>query len=624
MTARRDIRGSASFATSAVLAALTFALWALQHPYAGIYHDAQLYTIQALARVHPAELAQDVFLRYGSQDRFTLFSPLFAAAIRTLGLGPAAAMLTFLFHCAFAGGLLMLARRLLPSHLVWLGVGLVCVVPLTYGAQKVFFVMEDFVTPRLLAQALVLAGFAALLDRRYGLALLAMLGAGLVHPIMALTGCAVGVFIEPVFGRQRNTVLIGAALLGGAGFALLAEQGVQLRFDEAWWSLVHGGLPYLFPLEWRKFDWARVLVVATVLFAGMRRLPEGPARALCRATLIASLVAIALSIIGSDLLRLVVIAQLQPWRVLWLASTIALLLFPAISLDLWRGGTLARSSLLAIVTAFLLADERFALSSAIVAAALVLLADRVRDEPRNLRLLVFGTGALLALSVVINLMSSVIVARARIDQNAVPGWLLTLRACSGTGVLPALVLCAANWVLSRARPVAVAASIACAAAAPVFAWAAYPQWSQTPFTEANVAAFSGWRARIPPGAEVLWFEDPMAAWVMLQRPSYVSQPQTASSLFSREAAIVLRDRAASLPGFLRPVKQFPWEAAATVRGADKASLAEACRRTQVRYLVTRESLEAAPVAVTAESLPPALRDWKLYICAAEPRQEAAP
>jgi hypothetical protein len=603
---------------------MIFALWALQHPYAGIYHDAQLYTIQALARVHPAELAQDVFLRYGSQDRFTLFSPLYAAAIRTLGLGPAAATLTFLFHCAFAAALLMLARRLLPGHLVWVGLGLVCVVPLTYGAQKVFFVMEDFVTPRLLAQALVLVALAALLDRSYSLALLAVLGAGLVHPIMALTGCAVGVFVEPLFARRRKAVLIGAALLGGAGFALLTQQQVQLRFDEAWWSLVHGGLPYLFPLEWRKFDWARVLVVATVLFAGMRRLPGGPARTMCRAALFASFAAIALNIVGSDLLRLVLITQLQPWRVLWLASTIALLLLPAISLELWRGGALARSSLLTLVTAFLLADERFALSSAIVAATLVMLADRVRNEPRNLRLLVFGTGALLGLSVVINLVSSVIVARARIDQNAVPGWLLTMRAYSGTGVLPALVLFAADRILARTRPAAVAASVVCAVTAPVLAWAAYPQWAQTPFTEANIAAFSGWRARIPPGAEVLWFEDPMAAWVILQRPSYVSRPQTASSLFSREAAMVLRDRAASLPEFLRPVKQFPWEAAATVQGADKASLAEACRRTHVQYFVTRESLEEAPIMVATEGQAPAWRDWKLYTCAADTRPDAAP
>ena len=68
--------------------------WALAHPYQGIFHDANLYTLQALARLHPQSLSQDVFLKFGSQDRFTLFSPIYAAAIRLIGLDHAAALLT--------------------------------------------------------------------------------------------------------------------------------------------------------------------------------------------------------------------------------------------------------------------------------------------------------------------------------------------------------------------------------------------------------------------------------------------------------------------------------------------------------------------------------------------------
>src|SRR5215831_2499537 len=188
------------------LAALIFGLWVLQHPYPGIFHDGQLYTIQALARVFPSELGNDVFLRFGSQDHFTFFGPLYAAMIRAVGVAPAAAVLTFCFHVAFAAALVLFARRVLPAHLVWLGVGLVCVVPLTYGARKVFFVMEDFVTPRLLAETFVLLGLSAALDRRFKLAALAMLVAGLVHPIMALTGLMVGVFLD-VFTRRQRAML---------------------------------------------------------------------------------------------------------------------------------------------------------------------------------------------------------------------------------------------------------------------------------------------------------------------------------------------------------------------------------------------------------------------------------
>jgi hypothetical protein len=203
--------------------------------------------------------------------------------------------------------------------------------------------------------------------------------------------------------------------------------------------------------------------------------------------------------------------------------------------------------------------------------------------------------------------------------------MLTLRACSGTGVLPALLLCAAGWLLSRAQPVAIAAgSMSCGLMAVLFASTAYSQWTQTPYSSANHAAFAEWRARIPPRAEVLWFENPMAVWVLLDRPSYASQLQTASSLFSRDAALVLRDRIASLPEFLHPAQRFPWEAPASGESRRHGTLAEACRSTGVQFLVTHETLEAAPLATTAETLPATLRGSRLYVCNGAMRPGAAP
>ena len=88
----------------AVILMLCVIAWILSHQYLGIFHDARLYTLQALARLAPASLSQDVFLRFGSQDRFTLFSPLYAAASRLLGVENAAAALTFVFQMALFAG----------------------------------------------------------------------------------------------------------------------------------------------------------------------------------------------------------------------------------------------------------------------------------------------------------------------------------------------------------------------------------------------------------------------------------------------------------------------------------------------------------------------------------------
>jgi hypothetical protein len=72
-----------------VLMLLGVTTWALSHAYAGIFHDAGLYTLQALARLSPESLSSDVFLKFGSQDRFTLFSPIYAATAHWLGVEPA-------------------------------------------------------------------------------------------------------------------------------------------------------------------------------------------------------------------------------------------------------------------------------------------------------------------------------------------------------------------------------------------------------------------------------------------------------------------------------------------------------------------------------------------------------
>ena len=83
------------------LACLVVSFWILIHPYRGLEHDSVLYAVLALARLHPAALGHDLFVRYGTQDNFTIFSPVFAAMIRAVGLEPAAASHDLHHACRF-------------------------------------------------------------------------------------------------------------------------------------------------------------------------------------------------------------------------------------------------------------------------------------------------------------------------------------------------------------------------------------------------------------------------------------------------------------------------------------------------------------------------------------------
>ena len=130
-----------------VLVILCLTTWAISHSYQGLFHDARLYTLQALAYLHPGSLSHDVFLKYGSQDRFTIFSPVYAAAARALGIEHGAAVLTLLFQIALLGGAYTLARSVLSTPMALAGVAALLAIPGDYGAHRIFTCIESFLTP---------------------------------------------------------------------------------------------------------------------------------------------------------------------------------------------------------------------------------------------------------------------------------------------------------------------------------------------------------------------------------------------------------------------------------------------------------------------------------------------
>ena len=79
--------------------------------YWGLVHDTRLYALQALAWLHPP-LRQDLYLRFGSQDDYTLFSAFFTPLIQVLGLEGAALTLCLLSLLALFTATAYLLTRL--------------------------------------------------------------------------------------------------------------------------------------------------------------------------------------------------------------------------------------------------------------------------------------------------------------------------------------------------------------------------------------------------------------------------------------------------------------------------------------------------------------------------------
>jgi hypothetical protein len=370
-----EIRGAPQISRVGILALclLALATWALSHPYRGLFHDAGLYTLLALAHLHPASLSADVFLKFGSQDAYTLFSPLYSAVCAWWGVEPAAAALTLLFQGALAAAAWALARTVMPASLALLGTAFVIAVPGDYGPGRIFTCIEPFLTPRMAAEALVLAGLAAALAERRVLAIAFTLAAALLHPIMAMAGAFALLMLYA--GLRRPIVTAALLIVGLKALALAAvflPAGPWGRFDATWLTLVRDRSPYLFLASWDLDDWSRLAVTLVTLFIGWH-LPQGHTaphdrvRTLCLVTLLTVAAGMVLTAIACDWLHLVLATQLQPWRWQWLGTLVAAVMLPYIVYSRWHAGTNERTTLMLLLAASAFGSTSYALVAAVAA-----------------------------------------------------------------------------------------------------------------------------------------------------------------------------------------------------------------------------------------------------------------
>jgi hypothetical protein len=528
------------------LACLVVAFWMLLHPYRGVEHDSVLYAVLALARLHPAALGHDLFVRYGTQDHFTVFSPLFAAAIRAVGLEPAAAIMTFATHVAFFGAAWLLARRLMSPSVALLAVGLLAVLPSWYGSNSVFATVEMFLTPRQSAEAFAMAGLAAALCSRQWLAGACMAVAMLLHPIIAAAGVTAWIILIPGLARPRLSV-IATAILALILVALSATGiGPFRHFDTEWLSVLQDRLAYLFPTEWRATEWISTAVQATVLVVGIGFSRNDRVRRLCIAALLAVALGMLFAVVESDLFHVIIAAQLQTWRWLWLLSALSVLLLPIIAIDCWQAGDLGRAAALSLLGALLIRTNATAAVPALVACVTVLAATKDR-QPQLTRMFLVGAVAVLGLSLVV-LARDIphLLPQLRTIRSGHRPYVVRIgeaQALSYGGLLPAALLALVCFALQDAtRRTAVLLSGLGAVLMLSLLSYSVQTWTHAKFPEDRVQAFAPWRAAIPESAEVLWPDPPPAEWFELGRASYWSLYQMAGMVFSRDVTMVSTSR----------------------------------------------------------------------------------
>jgi hypothetical protein len=605
-----------------LVALVAVVLFLLMHPYSGMVHDARLYTLQALNHLHPELYGNDVFVRFGSQDDFTLFSPLYSAMIALVGVEPAAAGLTFAAICLFATAAWMLARTLLPVWQSAAAMLLMLLVPPVYGPDDIFRFIETFVTPRQLSEALALFSITAWFRHRRFLAASLIAAAMLVHPIMGLSGIIFLLVLEWIVPRWQ--MLWPVALLSGlcAALAWIGWLPVsRWQFDAEWHEIVMRRT-YLGLGSWDEEDWGHVVKVLATLGVASFFLRDLLQR-IAAAALLTATGLILISVVGGDLLRIVIVVQAQLWRVLWLASVLSVVLLPPLFVQGWRAGPLARCALLLIAGAWCAHYGTPSLIAASLAMMAAAFASRAISAP-SAWLLMWGSWGVLILILASHLATSLQGLNDGLSQSvSLSTWFDRLRTFLRPGIIPGLLLIAGGYLVRRvpSRLTFAALSLTALSCLTLFAPESVSTWTTGRFTGALQESFAPWRSRIAPGSDVMWVSDETPwgdgatnTWLLLQRPSFLAGAQAPNALFSRTAAIEMRNRAQAMWGLLPFADPFRPRGEQNSALVGPLRLRPVCETTGVNYVVTSGvAIDAVPIAAPPAA-PPELRKFKLYIC----------
>ena len=326
-------------ACGTALTLLPIALWCLTHRYRGLVGDSELYAVQALSRTH-AGLAHDVFLSDASQDRYTIFSPIYALFIKHLGLQQTAiSLLVFCKVCLYISAWAFV-RKLFDARAALLTLALLIVVPIEYGAFHVFRVAEDMLTARSMAEALALAGLCLHIygRRNAGLALAVL--ALSIHALIALP--MVLLLLGLRLGTRSGVRWALAAIAVVLCLALAATRMPEWTptplklMDPIWLDVVRERSQFVFLQLWRQSDWEANARPFLSLVIGMLVFPDERVRPFCASAMIVGAAGLAIALIGGTIGPVALLLQGQAWRWTWVTGLASVLVLAPTVLQIWR------------------------------------------------------------------------------------------------------------------------------------------------------------------------------------------------------------------------------------------------------------------------------------------------
>lgn len=542
MTSRHPCRLQKLNIRTGLVLVVFFLLWLHSHPYAGIVHDGRLYLGQALNHIDPDALRSDLFFKYGSQDQFTFFSPIYGWALQNLGISIAPLGLLLIAQCLFIVALLLCCTKLFGTELgLWAGVA-VAIFPRYYGGIDGFSYSEMFLTARSLAEPLCLFAVWLLIMGKTVSSMALIATAFFIHPLMSLP-CALLWWIYNTLQNKKflllGFALPGIPLLGALQIAPFDQ--ILKTYDPVWWDIVTNLDSNAALGMWHSKGWSR-FCLDLVLIAYGSSLAENRLRLFLRAAILMALISLMISLVGTDLSKNVLITGLQPWRAHWVLHLFAMAILPYVCVQIWKtAGGAAKPAIIMLVLAACLNSSPVAASIAAIAVGIHYYHQRRHAMPLSTRRLFAASLSLIAI-VGIVLQYYALSDEPSMFASVSSPWaswkLAALTYSSFAFPCTALVLA---WLAYRSisRKLALSALIALFIPASLM-WDQRAPWEV--YLEQDVKQDHPFTPYLEKGRDVYWHGKLLGPWVVLGAPSYFAQFQGAGALFNRETAIELKRR----------------------------------------------------------------------------------
>ncbi len=505
----------------------------------------------AVRWLNPSAFVRDPLFMFGSQDSYTIFTPLYAGLISLLGVEKAALWGTLAEGALFVSACWMLCRALplkTGRYLVFL---LLVSTQLVYCVNQYNYfgslrISEPFMTARNLSVAVALMGLSFAFQGKKAHSWLLALLATAFHPLMGGWFLLL-LLVWSLNLRTRTVWLLGIAVVSVLAGLAISDTGIFTTMSPEWAHYVRLNSGIVFPhLQEQQRLSLYVAGYAMLYFAGRFGAPT--LRDWYRRILAISFSANLLFWFSGTYAPSALIMQLQLWRVNWLALIFAVIAIVDLARRAWLGGRTRRLISLSIGTVFLLwpwgSVPLLLMCGSFPARSLRfarLLLRRYHErfwqgmKIVEVILLVLWVGYILAAAGIVGREFS----GASPGGEAVSGAIPSLRHVSTKDLLMGIgftggsgLVALTAWLLlsTRLRAVAIVGTLVLTLVVTPWAWDVQAARDR----EGDYQEYREFEKIIKPGDTVYWRQRPLAVYQSLRTANYVSTVSAIGLVFSEE------------------------------------------------------------------------------------------